>query len=121
MKLANSTFLWQVINMKNKLNLDEDTMALIDWHAKESGLSASDIIDRLLSAHLSELWELRTFMEANLAGAGLRDAAKNLLISFGGGESIVSGIKRIAPEYQTLGDRFMAALDAPYPTAPAPL
>lgn len=100
--------------MKNKINLDEDTMALIDWHAKESGLSVSGIIDRLLSAHLSELWELRTFIEANPSGADRRQDGKNLLISFDAGESIVSGIKRIAPDYSTLETRFLASLETPH-------
>jgi hypothetical protein len=84
---------------------------LIAWLATATGLSASDIGSRLLSAHLSELWELRTFLEAHPIGSERHERGKNLLTSFGP-ESILSGIRRIAPEYVTLEAQFLRSLNA---------
>ena len=98
--------------MKNHFNLDEDTSALIAWHATATGVTASDIIDRLLSSHLPALWELRTFLEAHPVGTEKHEEAKNLLISFGP-DRIMSGIRRIDPAHVTLEDAFMRSLDEP--------
>jgi len=102
-----------------KITLDPETGALIQWLAGACGLTASGIVDRLLSGHLSELWELRTFMES-LDGGADTDAARmglaaNLLISYGpdNAESILGGIERIAPDYATLQARFVQDVDAP--------
>lgn len=94
-----------------KINLDEDTSALIAWLAKATGLTVSEIIDRLLSAHLPELWELRAFLEKHPTGTEQHEQGKNLLVSFGP-ESIMSGIKRIAPDHATLKAEFLHLMNA---------
>lgn len=94
-----------------KINLDEDTSALITWFAKVTGLTVSDIIDRLMSAHLPEQWELRAFLEAQPTDTEQYEQGKSLLVSFGP-ECIMSGIQRIAPgSYTTLEGRFQQSLN----------
>lgn len=94
-----------------KINLDEDTSALIAWLATATGLTTSDIIDRLLSAHLPELWELRAFLETHATSTEQHEQGKNLLASFGP-EPIMSGIKRIAPDHVTLETQFLHSMNA---------
>ena len=95
-----------------KINLDEQTAELIEWHAAATGLTVSDLIDRLLLPQLAPLHELRALMETHKADVALHEQAANLLVSFGP-ESIMDGIKRIAPpNYETLEAQFMRSLDA---------
>lgn len=93
-----------------KIDLHEETAELIAWHANASGLSASDMVGKLLGAHLAELWELRTFMEQFVTCSTERKRTINLLLSYGGGESIMQGIQHIDPRYQTLQERFTQLL-----------
>lgn len=93
------------------IKLDTDTAELIDWHAKTAGLPANEIIEKLLGAHLHELWELRTFLEAHPTGTEEYERGKNLLISFGP-DSVLSGIKQIAPTYKTLETQFLQSVEA---------
>ena len=102
--------------MTQQTNLDEDTTELIEWHAAATGLTVSDLIDRLLSAHLPELHELRTLMTAH---PGVRAEAANLLVSFGP-DSLALGIKRIAPVgYQTEAERLARSLHSSHPATKA--
>ena len=89
--------------MNNEISLDVEIYDVLEVHASLTGLTVSESIDRLLSAHLGELHEV-------LALAGdhpeLRDEAANLIVSYGP-ESIDDGIKRIAPaHYLTLSQQF---------------
>lgn len=89
--------------MTTKIDLHEDTEALLASHAALTGLTVGDLINRLLSAHVAELHELLaladTFPE-------LREQSANLLQSFGP-EPLMEGIKRLAPpSYLTLAERF---------------
>jgi hypothetical protein len=93
-----------------KIRLQDEVAELIAWHSNASGLSASDVIGKLLGAHMAELWELRTFMEESVICSAQREQAINLLQSYGGGESIMQGIERIDPMYQTLQARFVQSL-----------
>jgi hypothetical protein len=102
--------------MTHQINLDEDTAELINWHAAATGLTVSDLIDRLLSTHLPDLHELRTLMNSQ---PSVREEATNLLVSFGP-DSLALGIKRIAPPgYQTEGARFTRSLSSPHATKKA--
>lgn len=96
--------------MKLKIDLDHETGDLIQWLAPACQLTVSDVIDKLISGHLSELWELRTFMESHSLDVGKLEQAANLLTSYGGGVSILDGM-RIAPDYATLEARFAKDLD----------
>jgi hypothetical protein len=93
-----------------KIDLHKEIAELIEWHANASGLSASDLVEKLLGAHLAELWELRTFMEESATCGTEREQAINLLQSYGGGKSIMQGIAYIDPRYQTLQARFARSL-----------
>jgi hypothetical protein len=98
---------------KMNINLDLETGDLLQWLATACKLTVSEIIDKLISGHLSELWELRTLMESCSADENQLGQAANLLTSLGGGESILSGIGRINPGYVTLGAQFLRDLNAP--------
>lgn len=98
-----------------KVNFDPETVDLIQWLATACRLTVSEIIDKLISGHLSELWELRTFMESQGSDVGKLQQAANLLTSYGAGVSILDGIKRVAPDYVNLSARFIRHLDAPLP------
>jgi hypothetical protein len=88
------------------INLDEDTVAIIAKLAAHTGLTANDIIRRLVDGHLPELHEIDAFLDAHPAGAGsLHEQGANLIQSYGP-ESIMDGIARIAPHYETLAARF---------------
>lgn len=90
-----------------KINLEKHTEDLIQWHATTTGMTRSEVIGKLLSAHLPELWELRTLIETH---PEVREQAANLLISYGP-DSIMSGIQRIAPNgYTTLEARFQQSM-----------
>jgi hypothetical protein len=93
-----------------KIHLQDETAELIAWHANASGLSASDLVGKLLGAHMAEMWELRTFMEESATYGTEWEQAINLLLSYGGGESIMQGIAHIDPRYQTLQARFAQSL-----------
>lgn len=97
-----------------KINLDFDTGNLIQLLATTCGINESDVIDKILSGHLSELWELRAFMEQCVGDPSTLDQAVNLLVSYGP-ESLMAGIKRIAPDYVTLGARLAQDIDSPQP------
>lgn len=105
--------------MKNII-LDENTMELIQWHAKVTGLTESAIIDRLLSSHLSSLWELRTILEMYPVGTKEHEQGVNLLVSFGP-EPIMTGIKRIAPNYKSLEEQYLNSLGITYSPPAKPL
>jgi len=82
-------------------------------------LSESDIINRLLSSHLSSLWELRSFLESQRVGTETYEQGLNLLVSFGP-EPIMDGIKRIAPDYVTMVEQFVASIGTIHPTPTIP-
>lgn len=89
--------------MKAIINLDDDTSEVLQSLAILAGLTVSDLIDRLLSAHLPDLHELCALVGTH---PELREQAANLLISFGP-EPLTLGIKRIAPTgYEMLGAQF---------------
>lgn len=101
--------------MDQTISLDADMADLLQAHAALTGLSPSELISRLLSAHLPGLHELLALVGAH---PEVRERAANLLQSFGP-ESLADGIQRIAPAgYQTLGQQFarqVAQLVAPSP------
>lgn len=99
--------------MKLKIDIDHETGYLIQWLATTCSLTVSEVIDKLLSGHLSELWELRTFMESRSLDVEELEQAKNLLVSYGAGVSILDGIKQMAPDYTTLEAQFVRDLGAP--------
>ncbi|MBC7705733.1 MAG: hypothetical protein H7274_17545 [Rhodoferax sp.] len=98
-----------------KIRINEDTSDLIRWHATTTGLAPDAIVDRLLSAHLAELHEAKAFYEAHDHDRGMQEEAANLLISYGGQETLLAGIKRLAPDFETLEARFVRAIDSPGP------
>ena len=105
--------------MKLKIDIDDETGVLLQYLAITCKLTVSELIDRLTSGHLCELWELHTFLQTHSADAEKTAQASNLLISYGQGEGILQGIKRIAPEYVTLEAQFVRDLDAPFHQAEA--
>ncbi len=96
--------------MIHRIDLDDDTSELLQAHATLSGLTVSDLIDRLLSVHLPGLHEVLALAAAR---PELRDEAANLIVSFGP-EPLEAGIKRIAPaDYLTLGEQFEREMREP--------
>lgn len=97
-----------------KIRIDTDTADLIQRHATATGLTVDTIVDKLLGSHLAELYELEAFHNANAHDIVMQAEAANLLISYGGRESILAGITRLAPDHETLEVRFLRAVDSPY-------
>ncbi len=94
-----------------RIDLDDDSGELLTWLSSATSITVSDLLDRLVSAYLPALHELREIMAAYPAGTEVHERAANLLQSFGP-EPLMSGIKRIAPpDYETLEARFLASLD----------
>lgn len=100
--------------MASHIKLDECSSALLSKLGVETCLSTDDIVQRLLGAHISELHELDAFLEVYPAGTPLHEEGVNLLVSYGP-ESIEAGIKRIAPGYKTLAERFQREIAAVLP------
>ncbi len=89
--------------MDQTISLDADMADLLQAHAELTGLSPSELISRLLSAHLPGLHELLALVSAH---PEVREQAANLLQSFGP-ESLADGIKCIAPAgYEMLSEQF---------------
>lgn len=102
--------------MLERLYLDDDTSELMNLLASFTGLTTSELINRLLGAHTSELYELLALADAY---PELRDRAANLLQSFGP-EPLSVGIKQLAPHgYLTLNERFERGLNDVLSTEPA--
>lgn len=89
--------------MTQSINLYPDTSFLLEKCMVLTGLPMSDLINRLLSAHLTSLHELLALVDAH---PNIHEKAANLLQSFGP-ESLDAGITYIAPDgYETLSARF---------------
>lgn len=89
--------------MSYKIDLTEEADELLQSLAVYTGLHLSYMINKLLSAHLTDLHELLALVEAH---PELREEVANVFHSFGP-EQMMVGIKRIAPPgYLTLGDQF---------------
>ncbi|CAB3976111.1 hypothetical protein BCO9919_07467 [Burkholderia cenocepacia] len=94
------------------LAVDTSTAELLSWLADATELTESGIVNRLLSSHIEELWELRTWLEQLPRDSKEWALGTNLLASYGP-DDLVKGIKRIAPGYETIGDRFERSLSEP--------
>lgn len=89
--------------MSYNIDLAEETDELLQSLSVHTGLPLSYMINKLLSAHLTDLHELLALVEVH---PELREEAANLFHSFGP-EQMIVGIKRIAPPgFLTLGDQF---------------
>jgi len=89
--------------MLHTIDLDDETSALLESLNRLTGLTVSELIDRRLVAQQAEEYEVLALVAAY---PELREQAANLLQSFGP-ESLLAGIKRIAPcGYLTLAERF---------------
>jgi hypothetical protein len=97
--------------MTKRITLNEDMAEIMERLATHTSMDIATIANHLLSSHLPELHELDAFLEGDPAGAGsLHEQGLNLMRSYGP-ESIVEGIARIAPHYQTLAARFEHEMD----------
>jgi hypothetical protein len=94
---------------KPRLNLtvDEDTMALLRWLSNATGVPETSIVTKLMTSHLTELWEYRTWLEQLPENdERLKSLASNLLVSYGP-DDLVTGLKRLDPAYETMDEKFM--------------
>lgn len=92
------------------LTLDEDTMALLRWLSEATKVPETSIVNKLLSSHLSELWEYRTWLEQlPKDNERLQSLGANLLVSYGP-DDLVTGLKRLDPAYETAEEKMMRAL-----------
>ncbi|MCO5398331.1 hypothetical protein [Ralstonia soli] len=104
-----------VIDMPSKkprlnLTLDEDTMALLRWLSAATNVPETSIVNKLLSSHLSELWEYRTWLEQlPKDNERLNMLGVNLLVSYGP-DDLVAGLKRLDPAYETMEEKMARAL-----------
>jgi hypothetical protein len=97
--------------MTKRFTLNEDLAEIMERLATRTGMTITTITNHLLGSHLPGLHELDAFLEVHPAGAGsLHEQGVNLMQSYGP-ESIIEGIARIAPHYQTLAARFEREMD----------
>lgn len=97
--------------MTKRIALNEDMAEIIARIATRTSMTIAVITNHLLGSHLPELHELDAFLEVHPAGAGsLHEQGVNLMQSYGP-ESLMDGIARIAPHYQTLAARFEREMD----------
>ncbi|MFZ6771340.1 hypothetical protein ACO0LB_01355 [Undibacterium sp. SXout7W] len=103
-----------------KFRLDEDTTEIIVKLAGLSGLTPDDLLDKLIASMLAGLYEVEALLEVLPKSTPTRDAALNLLQSFGHGETLTEGVKRLAPDgYLTLEQRFLHQIMSPIQRQPA--
>lgn len=89
--------------MTYKIDLAEEADELLQSLSVSTGLPLSYMINKLLSAHLTDLHELLALVDVH---PELREEVENLFHSFGP-EQMMVGIKRIAPPgYLTLAEHF---------------
>jgi hypothetical protein len=95
------------MKMIQRITLNEDLADIIAKLADHTGMSITAITNRLMGGLLPPMHELNAFLEMHpAAGAGsLHEQAANLIQSYGP-ESIMDGIARIAPHWETLAARF---------------
>ncbi|KVD64872.1 hypothetical protein WI88_00250 [Burkholderia ubonensis] len=94
------------------LTLDEDTMSLLRWLSSATNVPETSIVNKLLSSHLTELWEYRTWLEQlPKANERLHSLGVNLLVSYGP-DDLVTGLKRLDPSYETMEERLMREMKA---------
>lgn len=86
------------------VNLDEDTAELLKAIADATDMSESAIIAKLLSSHLVELWEYRTWLE-QLPPGGKRHIGTSFLASYGP-KDLLHDIKNIDPTYKFEYEKF---------------
>lgn len=97
--------------MTKRITLNEDMAEIMARIATRTGVTIAVISNHLLGSHLHELHELDAFLEVHPAGtSSLHEQGVNLMQSYGP-ESIMEGILRIAPHYQTLAARFEREMD----------
>jgi hypothetical protein len=106
------------MKMTQRITLNEDTEAIIAKLTAHTGLSITTIANLLLGGLLPELHEIDAFLEAHPAGAGsLHEQGANLIQSYGP-ESIMDGIARIDPHWETLAVRFDREMNEVIGSAP---
>ncbi|MBU9415469.1 hypothetical protein KTE23_02595 [Burkholderia multivorans] len=93
------------------ITVDTPTADLLTWLAEATELTESGVINRLLGSHVEELWELRTWLEQVRRDSKEWALGTNLLTSYGP-DDLLKGIKRIDPNYETMGERFERGLRA---------
>lgn len=92
--------------------MDDDSEELVRKLSSETGVSSDGIISRVFGASMPQLSEYLTWMLTLEKGSDLHQKGKNLVISYGP-ESLVEGIKRLDPEYQTLTQLFVESIKQP--------
>jgi len=89
--------------MQYRINLDDDTSELYVQLSRVTSMAPGELIRRQLSAHHAEGHELLALVNAH---PELHEQAANLFQSYGP-ESLLDGIKRIAPAgYLLLSEQF---------------
>lgn len=87
------------------VELDDDFVELLTALGKETGLSPSDIVRKLLPAHINELWEFRIYLDGLLHDSPQRERARYAIHNYGP-DTLIDAIKRLDPTYKTVGERF---------------
>ena len=81
------------------ITLEPTTYELLQKLDQLTGLSPSSTINRLLGAHMHELWEYRDWLAKQPVGSSKRALGANLLISYGP-DDLMQGIRKIDPKHR---------------------
>lgn len=92
------------------LSLDLDTMELLTSLQAFTNLSPAQTIQKLLPSHLEELHAYLDWLKQLPKDNSLKSQIGPFLLQSSGPESLIDGIKKLDPTYQTEGDKFAKSL-----------
>lgn len=92
------------------ISLDEDVTELLIRLESFTGLSPAQTIQKLVPAHLGELWAYLTWLEQLPPDPSLQRNLGPFLLHSYGPETLIEGIKRIDPTFQTEGEKLMTSV-----------
>jgi hypothetical protein len=89
-----------------RVEIDDEIEYLLESLSDFTGLSPSEIVTKLLTGHLGELFEYEALLESCKGNHAMFQEAVNLLVSYGP-DTLLQGIKRVQPGYLTYEDRII--------------
>jgi len=95
------------------LTLEPEVRELLGAISVATGIPETTIVNKLLTSHMSELWEYRTWLESlpETDNTSRRRALGiNLLTSYGP-DDLVTGLKKLDPTYKTMEEQFKLSLE----------
>ena len=93
------------------ISLDEDDADLLARLQAFTNLSPAQTIQKLFPSHLEELHTYLAWLEQLPKDKSLKSQLGPFLLQSYGPESLIDGIKKLDPTYETDGDKFAKSLN----------